>query len=217
VNKSDPNEIVDDFVAATRASIADWKTIDSVLSGEGVRLRRRAAADSFMALAVSWEGFLSRWLIAAINRDASQAVLTLETRITSHATAQLRIPGRHLSASLITRSHMTVAEGRRLLDPDDYNIVIRSRADLKDSASTWLADPYRAAAVGVSEYQFRPALLTRLIRNVLAHHSNAAVTAANDQAAKGSTSASLRWTGTAALTLMAGAATSFQQRRPCPA
>lgn len=216
VNKSDPNDIVDNFVATTNDALDDWRTIDGVLSTQGVRLRRRAAADSFMALAVSWESFLSRWLVAAINRNASQAVRALETKIREYAIDNLRVPEAHVATTLVTRSHLTVAEVRRLLDPEEFNIMISSRADLKKFAMSWLADPYQGAATGITTHQFRTAHLTRLVRNVLAHHSTTAITAANEFVTQNSTPATLRWTGSRRLDVAGWRRYLFTTTTPVP-
>jgi hypothetical protein len=195
VNKADPNDIVLAFAAATHDALADWRTIDSALLPEGIRLRRKAAADSFLALAVSWESFMSRWLIAAANRDSSQVVATLSTKVRDYAKDELRIPQQHIANLAVTRSHFTVGEIRRLLDPKEYNIAVRNRQELKRLSESWLSGAYRTAALAISDYQFRPALITRVLRNALAHQSSAALAEANDVVALTSTPTQLRWTG----------------------
>ena len=192
MNKTDPNAIVDDFVTTSNASLDEWRLIVAALEGQRIALRRRSAADAFMGLAVAWESFLSRRMIGAINRDATQTVATLEGRVRRFATEELRIPEGHLPVALVVDPHLNVSEVRRLLDPDDYNVVARSRAEL---AERWLAEPYKSRATGITNFQFKPVLIVRLIRNALAHRSTAAIAEANRVARLGSTPAPLRHTG----------------------
>lgn len=195
VNKTDPNDIVDDFVAQSASALADWNRIEVAIQQEPLAVRRRGAADAFMALAVAWESFMSQWLVGAVNRDASQAVASLDQKLREHAEGKLRVPAGHVAATLVTKGHLSMAEVRRLLDPKDYNVVIRDRSELRDFATEWLAGPYRAHALAVTPFQFTPVLLTRLIRNALAHRSSAAIAEANRVARLGSTPASFRVTG----------------------
>ncbi len=123
MRKASPNEVIDAFVQSTSAGLADWQVIDASLSD--LRLRRRVASDAFLALAVAWETFLSQWLIAAVNRDSSTAVRYLTQRLQDHATGELRVPQTHVSATLITKNHFTLALVRQLLDPHDNNVVLR--------------------------------------------------------------------------------------------
>lgn len=85
MRKASPNDVAAAFTTATADALADWETIDAALASQSLSLRRRAASDAFLSLAVSWESFLSRWLVAAVNKDASQAVRQLATRLQEHA------------------------------------------------------------------------------------------------------------------------------------
>lgn len=117
MRKASPDDVVATFVASTAEALSDWETIDSALLTESLSLRRRAASDAFFALAVSWESFLSRWLVAAVNRDASQAARHLAKELEDYATIELRVPSTHLSSTLITQSHFSLSLVRQLLDP----------------------------------------------------------------------------------------------------
>ncbi len=195
MNKSNPNSAVDAFVGSATNALADWKVIDQALSSHGIQLRRRAAADSFVALAVSWETFISNWVVACVNRDSSVAVARLNSQLRDYAIKDVGVPEGHVAGALITKPHLTLAEVRRMLSPNDYNVPVRSHGNLHDLATRWFAEPYRGAALGISSFQFCPAVLTRLVRNVFAHRSVSSLAAANDVAAQTSTPISLRWTG----------------------
>lgn len=195
VNKTDPNGIVDDFVAQAASALADWQHIGAAIQHERIAVRRRSAADAFMALAVSWESFMSEWLVGAVNRDASRTVATLDQKLREHAQEKLRVPAGHVAATLATKGHLSMGEVRGLLDPKDYNVAIRSRDELRAFAAEWLAGAYRAQALGVTAFQFAPVLLTRVIRNALAHRSAAAISEANRVARLGTTPVSFRVAG----------------------
>ncbi|TDE89588.1 hypothetical protein EXU48_20740 [Occultella glacieicola] len=195
MRKASPNDVVAGFTTATAGALTDWETIDAALAAQSLSLRRRAASDAFLSLAVSWESFLSRWLVAAVNKDASRAVSQLATRLQEHAEEELRVPRSHLAATLITQSHFSLNLVRQLLDPNENNIVIREHGDLDQFARRWLADPYRTALTGISSFQFKPVLATRLIRNALAHQSESALKRANDELRKSTVPVGLRVTG----------------------
>jgi hypothetical protein len=195
VNKTDPNGVVEEFIRATNSSLLEWKDIDRALGGASISLRRKAAADAFMAVAGSWESFLSSWIVSAVNKDASQARATLEANVRRYATNELRIPSSHLTASVVARSHFTLAEVRQLLDPNDYNIMARDHKELRKRADTWLAGLYRQQARSVTALQFKPVLITRLVRNALAHRSAAALREANDVVREANTPLDLRYDG----------------------
>lgn len=192
MRKASPNEVIDAFVQSTSAGLADWQTIDASLSD--LRLRRRVASDAFLALAVAWETFLSQWLIAAVNRDSSTAVRYLSQRLQDHATGELRVPQTHVSVTLITKHHFTLALVRQLLDPHDNNVVLREHKDLKDFADRWLAGSYGQQLSTITSYQFKPVLATRLVRNALAHQSESALQRANGELRKSTVPLSLRVT-----------------------
>jgi len=194
MRKASPNLVVDDFIASASDSLRDWQRIDVALANESIALRRRAASDSFLALAVTWESFISEWLVAAVNKDASQAVAHLTAKMTSHGVDELRLPSTHIAATLITQGHFNLASVKQILDPNDSNIVVRHHKDLKTLGDRWLAPPYHGALTGFSAHQFAPALATRLVRNVLAHNSDRALSEANDILRKPFVPAALRVT-----------------------
>src|SRR4051794_15891848 len=97
MRKASPNTVIDRFLASTSSALSDWQTVDTALEGESVGLRRRVASDAFLALAVSWESFLSQWLIAAVNKDSSNAVIYLTRRVRTHAEEELGLSPAHLS------------------------------------------------------------------------------------------------------------------------
>lgn len=191
MNKADPNAVIDTFIAETSAALSDWRSIDEALLAHAViadrlRLRRRAARDSFLALVIAWERFFSAWMTAAVNRDPSQAALRLTEKITRHATDELMVPSDVLSRSLLATSHLNLTAVRGILDSKGFNTVARDHGELTELSANWLAGPYLAAASAITSYQFRPAPIGRLVRNVFAHESEAALKDANGAVRSGS-------------------------------
>ncbi|MER3387811.1 MAG: hypothetical protein RIC81_12010 [Microcella pacifica] len=199
MKKADPDGVIDTFQAATTAALDDWRLIDDALIPLGLHIRRRAASDAFLALAVSWEFFISTWVVAAVNRDTSKAIARLEGQMQDHALNELGLPASTLSSSLVTTSHLNLSAVRSVLDRRDWNIVIRYQKELDTVAGKWLAGPYEARAKAITAYQFAPALVVRVIRNALAHQSLGAIKEANEVVRKNSTPPALRYSGVRSL------------------
>lgn len=177
MKKADPDLRIDDFVRRTDASLADWKAIDAAILATGsgtLRLRRRAATDSFLALAISWEAFMSSWFVAAVNREPRKAVRYLTTALQTHATNDLRIPTTILSPTLLTSSHLTRSDVASILDKNGRNFVMADHADLVGKSKRWLYHPYGTRARALTELDFAAAFAARKIRNLFAHESASA-------------------------------------------
>lgn len=201
MNKADPNAVIDAFVDGSRAALDDWRAIDEAISAHAsssvrLRLRRRAARDSFLALFIAWERFFSAWAVAAVNRDPAQAAARLSEKITRHATDDLNVPTDVLSRTLLATSHLNLVAVRGILDSKGFNTVVRSQGELKKFANAWLSGPYLAAATAITAYHFRPAVVSRLVRNVFAHESESALAEANTSARHGGVTAQFRVTNT---------------------
>lgn len=135
MNKVDPDVVVDDFITTIRSSHRDWQTIDIALTAQPVAIKRKAATDSFLQLAVTWESFMSDWWVAAINRDSTTFVATLEARLRGYAKRDMRLdPTADLAATLITKAHLDLEAVRRLLDPGGTPNTASSRSMLESRA-----------------------------------------------------------------------------------
>lgn len=187
MKKADPNAVVDAFRSRVNASLADWRAIDAAVtaqasSADRLRLRRRAASDSFLALVIAWESFLSSWVVASVNRAPEAAAQRLTERLTAHATETLNVPEAVLSKSLLATSHLSLDTVRGILDSRGYNTTVNDHAALVKLSGRWLSGPYKVAADGITAYEFSPALIGRLLRNALAHESDAALQEVNRRA-----------------------------------
>jgi hypothetical protein len=215
VKKADPNAIVDAFRVRVAESLADWEAIDEAVKlrsspQDTLRLRRRAASDSFLALVISWESFFSSWIVAAVNRAPKRAADTLAAQLTAHATAKLNIPAAVVSKSLLATSHLSLDAVRMILDSKGYNTTVRDHKELEALSDTWLAGPYKLAADSITAHAFSPALVGRLVRNALAHESEAALKNVNKLARSGGVKKAFRVTRARDLDLRSWRAYLFQ-------
>jgi hypothetical protein len=191
----DPNGVIDDFEDLVDESLADWIDVAAAISAQPVALRRKVATDAFLSVAVGWESFLSDWWTAAINKDASTFLSQVESALRNEAAARFGLEASDLANKLISRSHLNVNQVRRMLDPNDRNIVIHGYRDLSKRAKAELAGQYQTKATGIASHDWQIAEATRMIRNALAHRSKSAIDAMNQLLRKNSIPLGLRWTG----------------------
>lgn len=215
MKKADPNAVVDAFRDRVAESLADWESIDEAVSlhssgADMLRLRRRAASDSFLALVISWESFFSSWIVAAVNRAPETAAKTLTVQLADHATAKLNIPAAVVSKSLLATSHLSLDAVRNILDSRGYNTTVRDHKEFEMLSNTWLAGSYKLAADSITSHAFSPVLVGRLVRNALAHESEAALKEVNLRARHGAVKKAFRVTRARALDVRSWRAYLFQ-------
>lgn len=175
MRKANPNVLIDEFIKRANSSLADWRAIDNAITTIGpgqLPLRRRAATDSFLALAISWESFMSSWFVAAVNREPRTTLTELTKKLKSHATEKLNIPDEILAPSLLITKHLNLETVSTILDASGHNVVVADHADLQAKAKKWLHHPYRTKARAITELEFSAALVARRIRNMFAHESS---------------------------------------------
>jgi hypothetical protein len=181
MKKANPDLRIAEFAQRTQESLADWQAIDAAIVALGtgnLRLRRRAATDSFLALAISWEAFMSGWFIAAVNREPRRAVRFLTIELQNHALNELNIPASILSPSLVTSSHLTRDAVATILDKNGRNVVMADHKDLMKKSKKWLYHPYGTRTASITELDYSAAFAARKIRNMFAHESESASTEA---------------------------------------
>jgi hypothetical protein len=171
VNKADPDAAVDGFEVDVIQLLTDWAAIDLALTKESVSLRRRVATDALLRLAVNWEAFLSDWWVSSVNRDTGPLLAGLDAQVRKFAETKCGLSNADLSTNVITRSHFTLDDVRRMLDPEGQNIVLRSRSELRKRAQSELGNPYLMKVLGISTTDWVVANLVRTMRNALAHRS----------------------------------------------
>jgi len=174
--KRDPDDEVNSFVAAVAASLDLWERTQEALESSDLALRKVASLDAFVRVAVGWEGFRSRWHIAAINRDGIAYRADVERRFRESTRggnfAQLE-PFVHV----VLPAQLSVATVQRLLDPLGRNISFGER--WPDRATAELADMYAAKVRLLSSADLRLVTACEKIRNAIVHRSTSSVNEMN--------------------------------------
>jgi hypothetical protein len=166
--KRDPDDEVDRFLASVADSLDLWKRTQHALDSSDLGLRKEASLDAFVRVAVEWEGFRSRWHIAAINRDSSAYRAQLEARFR----ASIKDRGfRELEpyVHVALPAQMSVATVQRLLDPLGRNISFSD--NWTDRARAELANPYSAKVQSLSSADLRVVFASEKLRNAIVHRS----------------------------------------------
>lgn len=170
--KRDPSDEVDHFVAEVAESLDLWGRTQTALASSDLGLRKVASRDAFVRIAVGWEGFRSRWHIAAINRDSSAYRVDVETRF------RASIKGRGFGeldpfVRVALPAHLSLATVQRLLDPHDRNISFGEK--WTDRARAELAPLYAAKILSLSPADLLLVTACEKIRNAIVHRSQSSV------------------------------------------
>lgn len=174
--KRDPDDEVDHFVAAVDASLDVWERTQRALAASDLELRKVASLDAFVRSAVEWEGFRSRWHIAAINRDSSTYRADAETRfrasIKGGRFAELE-PFVHVALP----AQLSLATVQRLLDPSGRNISFGDK--WTDRARAELPAQYATKVLSLSPADLLLVSACEKIRNAIVHRSPSSVNEMN--------------------------------------
>lgn len=195
MRKVDPNSVIDDFKVQVATALTQWQLIHDALPSSPVSLRRKVAADAFLTVAVAWESFFSDWWIGSINRDASTFLARTETKLRDEAQRTFNLQAVDLAPTLVSKKHLSVAEVRRRLDPQQRNVVMHGHEDRQRRAQVDLAGSYRAKAHAISAADWLTVECTRVVRNLLAHRSASARDAVDEIVRKQNLAPALKWTG----------------------
>lgn len=117
----DPDDEVDQFARAVGASLDLWRRTQIALKSSDLDLRKVASLDAFLRVAVEWEGFRSRWHVAAINRDSSAYRADLEKRFRA-SIKDGRFGALEPYVNVVLPGQLSVAVVQRFLDPLGRNI-----------------------------------------------------------------------------------------------
>jgi hypothetical protein len=172
VRKRDPDDEVDRFVAAVGASLDLWERTQSALESSDLELRKVASLDAFVRIAVGWEGFRSRWHIAAINRDSSAYRVDVERRFRASIKSG-RFGELDPFVHVVLPAQLSVATVQRLLDPLGRNISFGDK--WTDRAGEELATQYAAKVRSLSPADLRLVTACEKIRNAIVHRSPSSV------------------------------------------
>jgi hypothetical protein len=166
--KRDPDDEVDRFVASVAASLHLWRRTQQALESSDLELRKVASLDAFVRIAVEWEGFRSRWHIAAINRDSSAYRGDLETRFRA-SIKDGRFGELEPYVHVALPAQLSVATVQRLLDPLARNVSFGDK--WTDRARAELAAPYSARVHSLVPADLLVVFASEKIRNAIVHRS----------------------------------------------
>jgi hypothetical protein len=166
--KRDPDDEVNRFVGAARSSLDLWKRTQDALKWGELELRKVASQDAFVRVAVEWEGFRSRWHIAAINRDSSAYRADLEKRFRASIKSG-RFGEVDPFVHLVLPAQLSMATVHRLLDPLGRNISFGDK--WTDRARDELARRYSAKVQSLSPADLLLVSACEKIRNAIVHRS----------------------------------------------
>lgn len=172
VRKRDPADEVDRFRAEVATSLDLWERTQCALGAADLELRKVASLDAFVRVAVGWEGFRSRWHIAAINRDSSAYRADIEKRFRTSIKGG-RFGELESFVHVTLPVQLSIATVHRLVDPLGRNISFGDR--WTDRAREELAPRYAAKVRLLSPADLRLITACEKIRNAIVHRSPGSV------------------------------------------
>jgi len=170
--KRDPDDEVDHFVTAVGASLDVWERTQTALAASDLELRKVASLDAFVRSAVEWEGFRSRWHIAAINRDSSAYRVDVESRLRASIKGG-RFGELEAFVHLALPAQLSLTTVQRLLDPSGRNISFGDK--WTDRARAELPAQYATKVLSLSLADLLLVTACEKIRNAIVHRSPGSV------------------------------------------
>jgi hypothetical protein len=131
------------------------------------------ATNSFLALYVAFERFLSDLMLAYLNRDFSTYQRQLVTRVNKSIGDKFG-QGVGSLVTVQTKKHIKVAELEGIVDPDGWNLTFPSVDKLKETARDWLVTAPAARVGSIVAHEARLIETARVVRDFIAHQSPAA-------------------------------------------
>jgi hypothetical protein len=174
--KSDPDDEIDHFEAAVDDSLDLWRRTQNALITSDLELRKVASLDAFVRVAVEWEGFRSRWHIAAINRDSSTYRTSIEKRF-RESIKNGKFKELDPFVHVVLPPQPSIATVQQLLDPLGRNISFGDR--WADRARTELGGQYATKVLSLSPADLRLVAASEKIRNAIVHRSASSVNEMN--------------------------------------
>ena len=172
----DPDDEIDHFEAAVDASVDLWRRTQNALAASDLKLRKVASLDAFVRVAVEWEGFRSRWHIAAINRDSSTYRTDIEKRF-RESTKNGKFKELEPFVHVVLPPQLSVATVQQLLDPLGRNISFGD--NWTDRARAELAAQYATKVLSLSPADLLLVAASEKIRNAIVHRSTSSVNEMN--------------------------------------
>jgi len=170
LRKIQPTFVRDDFIA----QISEIRNFYAAgLAGLiGDAQHSRLTEHMLIALAVSWEGFVSDMFIAYINRDPSQFTNHLRNSLIEHLATSSKPEAVFKNyGKLSFPKHFTKQDVQSLANSNGNNITYSSFARLKDGAKVLLAPAHLAQFNAISNPNQAMINALLALRNHIAHRS----------------------------------------------
>lgn len=181
MRKIDPVDVRSDFDATSSDIITYFDRVATALAGTPSKERdvSQLATQSFLALFVAFERFISDLCLAYLNRNFTVYQAQLVSRI--NASIGDKFGDRVKSLITIqTKRHVPVAELESIVDPDGWNLTFASVEKLKSSSAAWLAPGHAARINSITAPETRLIETSRAIRDFIAHQSSGSKKRMND-------------------------------------
>ena len=181
MRKLDPDDVRADFDAEAVAIVGHFDRISGSLAGTATKEGdiSRLAANSFLALFVAFERFISDLFLAYLNRDFTTYRADLTNRL--NASIQTRFGAAVLGMLTVhPKAHVSVAELEAIVDADGWNLTFSTVQDMKACATRWLIPAHAARINSIGPGEQRLIDTARAIRNFIAHQSPGSKLKMND-------------------------------------
>jgi len=172
MRKVDPADVRADFESASKDIVEYFNRVVAVVAVSPSKERdtSQLATQSFLALFVAFERFISDLVLAYLNRDFSVFQAALHARVSSSVRERFG-DGVHSLLSLKTHAHVRMTDLEAIVDPTGWNLTFPSIEKLKSFASNSLAAAHAARITSISVSEARLIETARAVRNFVAHQS----------------------------------------------
>lgn len=173
MRKIDPADVRDDFDSTSAEIIEYFDRVAAALTDTPNKERdiSQLATQSFLALFVAFERFMSDLCLAYLNRDFTIYQTRLVSRVGDSIGERYGDRVRSL-ITIQTKKHVPVAELEEIVDPDGWNITFATVEKLKSFAAAWLAPAHAGRIGSITVPETRLIETSRAIRDFIAHQSS---------------------------------------------
>lgn len=181
MRKVNPADVRTDFDSACAEIIEYFDRVAGAVASLTTKERdtSQLATQSFLALFVAFERFVSDLVLAYLNRDFSVYQAALHSRVSSSLRERFGTGVQGLVA-LKSYAHIPMSDLEGIVDPTGWNLTFASVEKLKAFAGTSLAAAHAARVNSISASEARLIDTARAVRNFIAHQSAGSKQLMND-------------------------------------
>jgi hypothetical protein len=175
VRKVNPADVRTAFSSEADEILASFDRV--VLGIAGISTEKKdvstLATNSFLALYVAFERFVSDLFLAYLNRDFSRYQALLVHRLTTSIEDKFGDDVRAL-VTIHTKKHVKLSELEGIVDPDGRNLTFHTVEKLKETATSWLITASANRIATISNHEARLIETAKAIRDFIGHQSPSA-------------------------------------------